>query len=106
MYGLADETMTKLIEVFSFFPHIEKVVLYGSRAKGNHRNGSDVDITLLGKALTLENSVYPLLDKLEELYLPYTFDISIFEKLSNPELVEHIQRAGKLFYQKPQSFRD
>lgn len=99
-FGLKAAMINKIQDVFALFPDIEKVILYGSRAKGNYRNGSDIDITLMGKNLSLDNSVYPLMDALDELYLPYSFDISIFEHIDNQELIEHINRVGKLFYLK------
>jgi restriction endonuclease S subunit len=73
------------------------VILYGSRAKGNYKDGSDIDITLLGKQLTLK-TVYALEEALDELYLPYTFDISIFTQIDNDDLIKHILRVGKTFY--------
>ena len=100
MFGLDPATIRKIKGAFSKYPQIEKVLLYGSRAKGNYRNGSDIDITLFGKELELSNSVYPLMDTLDELYLPYTFDISIFSHIDNEDLIEHINRVGKVFYEK------
>ncbi len=99
-YGLTSETMTVITDAISDISTIETVLLYGARAKGNYRNGSDIDITLLGQALTLDNSVYPLMDKLDDSYLPYTFDISIFEQIDNKDLIENIKRLGEIFYMK------
>ena len=99
-YGLKKETISTITHILSKNRRIKKVILYGSRAKGNYRNGSDIDITLIGKNLTLNNSVYPLIDELEELYLPYTFDISIFEHIDNKDLIEHINSVGKVFYER------
>ena len=101
MYGLEEKILLQIKEVISQFPNIEKVILYGSRAKGNFHNGSDIDITLSGKELTLSNSVYPLADALDELYLPYMFDISILNHIKNPSLIDHINRVGKVFYTFP-----
>ncbi|MDA3940421.1 MAG: nucleotidyltransferase domain-containing protein [Spirochaetia bacterium] len=98
MYGLEENTISKIKNIFSKYPQIEKVILYGSRAKGNFHNGSDIDITLQGKNLTLSNSVYPVSDELDELYLPYMFDISILKHIKDTNLIEHIDRVGKVFY--------
>ena len=98
MYGLPPKTIKDIKDIFNRVERIQKVILYGSRAKGNYRNGSDIDITLIGKNLTLKNSVYPLMDLLEELYLPYSFDISIYNHIKNDNLIEHINRVGKVFY--------
>ncbi len=97
-YGLKKETIESIQNAIAHVPAIKKVVLYGSRAKGNYRAGSDVDITLFGENLTLDNSVYPLMDLLDELYTPYSFDICIFDYIDNENLVEHIQRVGKVIF--------
>ena len=100
MFGLDPDTERNIKQAFAEIPVIDKVILYGSRAKGNYRNGSDIDITLFGDKLTLSNSVYPLTDGLEDLNLPYMFDISIFSHIDNEDLIEHIHRAGKILYLK------
>ena len=97
-YGLKQEVIEGITNAFQKVKTIEKVVLYGSRAKGNYRNGSDIDIVLFGKNLTLDNSVYPLMEELEELYLPYSFDISIFNHIDNENLIEHINSIGKTIF--------
>jgi predicted nucleotidyltransferase len=97
MFGLDADTLRNIKKVFATLPNLEKVILYGSRAKGNYKDGSDIDITLLGKQLTLK-TVYALEEVLEELYLPYTFDISIFTQIDNDDLIKHILRVGKTFY--------
>ncbi len=98
--GLSQQTVHKIHAVLAKSPAIEKVVLYGSRAIGNYKHGSDIDITLFGTDLTLSNSVYPLEEALDELYFPYTFDISIFADLTHAKLREHIERVGLVFYKK------
>ena len=100
MFGLDTDTLATLDKIFIKVPVIEKVLLYGSRAKGNYKTGSDIDITLLGKNLTEKNSVFQVHDLLEETSLPYQFDISIFSQLKNPDLIAHILRVGKTFYKK------
>jgi len=96
-FGLKENDISMIIEVLKLFPEIEKVVIYGSRAKGNHRNGSDIDLTLIGKNLNLDN-LNRLSSKLDDLLLPYLFDISIYDKIDNPDLINHIDRIGKSFY--------
>jgi len=96
-FGLKETVIDDICDTFSSFPEIEKVIIYGSRAKGNYKNGSDIDLTLFGESLDLSlvNKIELQLDKL---FLPYTFDISIFKQISNQELIEHINRVGKVFY--------
>ncbi len=98
-FGLKEEIIRKINDVFEAFPQIEKVILYGSRAKGNYRNGSDIDLTIMGEDLNL--SVLNRLElKIDHLFLAYSFDISIFKQISNPDLVDHINRVGKVFYER------
>ena len=98
-YGLSQKIIKEINTVFRKFEEVEKAVLYGSRAKGNYKPGSDIDITLKGEKLNLQ-----LLNKididLDDLLLPYMFDISIYDHISNNDLRDHIQRVGKVFYKK------
>ena len=102
-FGLNLETITRIQAVFIKHPQIKKVLLYGSRAKGNYRNGSDIDLTLQGDNLTLNDTLYPIMDDIDELDLPYSFDISLFEQLDDTEFLDHIKRVGVVFYQKTQA---
>ena len=98
-YGLSDRTLQKIREVFSHYPQIEKAILYGSRATGTYRNGSDIDLTLCGSELT--HSLLSRLDtELDDLLLPYTIDLCIFDRIRNPQMVEQIKRVGVNFYKK------
>ena len=98
-HGLSDETVRRMAAVFSHYPEIEKAVLYGSRAKGNFRNGSDIDLTLMGEKL--DSTILGRIDwELDDLLLPYKIDLSLFSKLTHPELIEHIRRVGITFYER------
>jgi len=99
LYGLGTRIIDELKSIFSEFDEIDQVVLYGSRAKGTYRKGSDIDITLFGENLTLQ-TIFAIQDKIEELYLPYRFDISIYDRIDNEDLKDHIQRVGKTLYKK------
>jgi uncharacterized protein len=102
-FGLKEVTINKLISVFLQYPNIEKVLLYGSWAKGNYRNGSDIDLTLIG-----ENISYSQLSKIDieidDLLLPYLVDLSIFSDIDNPDLIDHINRVGMVFYDRNLSY--
>lgn len=99
-FGLKETTIQKICGVFADYPQVEKAVIYGSRAKGNYKNGSDIDLTLYGgKDLTL-NILSKMLREIDDLLLPYTIDLSIFHNLSDPDFIEHIQRVGMVFYQR------
>ncbi len=97
--GIDANAIHSITGVFSLFPQVDEVILYGSRAKGNFKEGSDIDLTLKGKAIDLEvlNSIS---SKLYDLPLPYMFDLSVFEQIENPELLEHIKRVGRVFYKR------
>ncbi len=98
-WGLSDESIAAIHSVFKKYPTVEKVVLYGSRAKGNFREGSDIDLTLFGNNLNSDILGKIWLD-FDDSYLPYKFDVSIFATLSDPDFIDHIKRVGVTFYEK------
>jgi predicted nucleotidyltransferase len=98
-FGLKEETIHKINSVFEKIPEVHEAIIYGSRAKGNHKIGSDIDLTLKGENLT-SNILSKIANEIDELNTPYLFDISIFEKLNSPDLEEHINRVGQIFYSK------
>ena len=99
-FGLKEPSIRKICGVFAKYPQIEKAVIYGSRAKGNYKNGSDIDLTLYGgNDLTLP-VLYAIMDQIDDLLLPYTIDLSLFSSISDPDVIEHIQRVGVTFYEK------
>lgn len=99
IYGLKESEFDMILGVFNKHPEIQCVILYGSRAKGNFKQFSDVDITLVGDTLT--NSImYKISFEIDDLLLPYQFDISIFKDLTNKDLVEHIKKKGIVIYSK------
>lgn len=98
-FGLKESTIEQIQSVFARYPQVKKAILYGSRAKGNYKTGSDIDLTLIGgEALTLK-VLYRIMDEIDNLLLPYTFDLSIFHHISDPDVTEHIERVGIVFYQ-------
>ena len=100
-HGLSEGTVEKIVAVFAGFPAIERAVLYGSRAKGNFKTGSDIDLTLHGESLT-PRLCATIAETLDELLLPYEMDISLFDSLDSQELRDHIARVGVVFYQRRQ----
>lgn len=99
-YGLQDTTIQKICAVLAQFPQVERAVLYGSRAKGNYKNGSDIDLTLYGGQDLTRSVLYKIMDELDDLLLPYTFDLSIFSDINDSAVIDHIHRVGAVFYQK------
>ena len=99
IFGLNNDTVDQIKSVFRKHNEIEKVLLYGSRAKGNYRPNSDIDFTILGDKLdiTIMNNISWELD---DLMLPLTFDLSNYKNIVQNDLLEHIQRVGIVFYKK------
>ena len=98
-FGLKEKTIEQIRDAFASYPQIEEAIIYGSRAMNNFKNGSDIDITLKGSELN-HSMINKISRELDDLLLPYSFDISIFKQINNPELVEHMKRVGVVFYEK------
>jgi predicted nucleotidyltransferase len=99
-FGLLDSDLEFLLTTFSHYHTIEEVIIFGSRAKGNYKNGSDVDLAIKSHALTYEE-LKTIDDGLNENSpLPYKFDLVHYEKIQTPELKEHIDRIGKILFKK------
>jgi len=97
--GLTEREQQLIRRVLERHPEVESAKIFGSRAKGTATPSSDVDIAVWGRIST------PLLaiiaGELDELPLPYLFDIQDYSGIRHLPLREHIDRAGKLFYTKP-----
>ena len=95
-FGLKPEVIDALRTVFLQFPEVDSVWVYGSRAKGNHRPGSDIDLTI--KLVPGVNASSALLSKirenLEDLNLIYMIDLSLYCEIENADLIDHIDRVG------------
>jgi len=98
-HGLSIETVAAIHGVFARFPEIQSAVLYGSRSKGAFKQGSDIDLSLMGDNLTNAH-LADIADQLDDLLLPYTIDLSIFAILDHADLRDHIQRVGMVFYER------
>ena len=98
-FGLDDKTLRNFGKVFDSHPQILEVIVYGSRAKGNFREGSDIDLTLKGPKVTeeLRKRVWLELDALNS---PYLIDLSVYHLLDSRSLLDHIDRIGQVFYSK------
>lgn len=97
-YGLKEATIEKICAILTHYPQVEQAILYGSRAKGNYKHGSDIDLTLCGRADLTLHVLYRIMDELDDLLLPYTIDLSIFSDINDPDVIDHIQRVGAVFY--------
>jgi len=96
-FGLSDTTCATIRLILEQHPAVEKALLYGSRAKGNYKTGSDIDLTLIGDALD-HTILSDIAGELDESFIPHTVDLSLYAELNHPNLREHIDRVGVVFY--------
>ncbi|MBR1415697.1 MAG: nucleotidyltransferase domain-containing protein [Prevotella sp.] len=96
-FGLSDEVIKELHDVFRRYANIEKVLIFGSRSKGNYRAGSDIDLAIIGKELDYEQLLDVQCD-IEDLGLLYSIDLLDYEKKKGTPIGEHIDRVGQVFY--------
>jgi uncharacterized protein len=82
--------------VFRLHPEVQTATLFGSRAKGTHSPRSDVDLAVTGAVSALRAET--IASELEELPLPYRFDVQALDQIRFKPLLEHIQRAGLQIY--------
>jgi len=92
-YGISEPAFQSIQNVVHQHKGVTRAILYGSRAKGTHQNGSDIDITLDGESLSFDD-LLRIESRLDALDLPYHFDVSLYRSLANPNLLQHIQRVG------------
>jgi predicted nucleotidyltransferase len=97
-FGLKPPDLDQIRGVFSRYPQVKKVILYGSRAMGTHKTVSDIDLTLCGKEDLTLDILYRIMEDLDNLLLPYTFDLSIFRHIKDEDVIAHINRVGCTFY--------
>ncbi len=98
-FGLKDEQLGKIILVFAEFKELKSALLFGSRAKGNFKPSSDIDIAIKCGNFSFDD-LLKLNNSLDELNLPYKFDILVFEKIKDKELIGLINRIGIVIYEK------
>jgi predicted nucleotidyltransferase len=98
-FGLPQTTTCTIREILDQVPAVDKALIYGSRAKGNYRPGSDIDLTLIGQGLDFD-TLGRIATQLDESPIPYQVDLSLFDQIDDPRLRDHIARVGKVFYQR------
>lgn len=98
MFGLLDRDIIIIREVMNAFPQISEAVIFGSRAMGNYKIGSDVDIAVIGNEITRDIIIRLSGILNEEKGTPYFFDILDYNKINNDELKKHIDENGKVIY--------
>ena len=98
-YGLPLPAIRAIQQVLAAHPEVERAILYGSRAIGRHRPASDLDLTLIGAAIT-PGSMDRIETELDDLLLPWMIDLSQLSDFSHPPLMDHIARVGEVFYER------
>ena len=98
-FGIKNSMFDRMIRVLSKNRMVDETIIYGSRAKGTYKPGSDIDLVLKGEKLNLQELNRIGLD-LDNLLMPYTFDLSIYQQIKDPDLLAHIKRVGKTIYQR------
>ncbi len=99
-FGLKPETIAKIQEVLSHYPEVQKAIIYGSRAKGNFKKGSDIDLTLIGDNNLNTKILRKIMEEIDDLLLPYIVDLSLYRDITDPAVQDHIIRIGKTFYER------
>ena len=96
-FGLSYDVIKSLHQIFSASPEVEEVIIFGSRAKGNYSEGSDVDLVIKGKTVVLD-TILNLMFEIEKLELLYRFDIQNFNTIHDQHVLDHIERVGKVLW--------
>jgi len=98
-FGLKQVTLEKLESVFQKHNAIDTVIIYGSRAKGTYKDGSDIDLTIKGAVFPF-SELMQIEDQIDDLYLPYGVGLSQYEQLKNIDLIRYIDRVGAVMNKK------
>lgn len=91
--GLTKQQWRQILGIIAKHSNIREIVLYGSRAMGNFREGSDIDLALTGDKITSHQLTQISLDY-ENIFFPWKLDMAIYEEIKNQELLDHIRRVG------------
>ncbi len=97
-FGLSDTVINELQGVFRRYTNIEKVLIFGSRSKGNFREGSDIDLAVIGKGVDY-NQLLSILCEIDDLELLYSVDLIDYNKKKGTPIGDHIDRVAKVFYE-------
>lgn len=97
--GLKKKQIEQICEVLSRHPEVDKAILYGSRALKTNKPGSDIDLTLKGNNLDLK-VLNRISAELDDLLLPYNIDLSLYNAINDPDLLDHINRVGIQLFRK------
>ena len=97
-FGLSDTVIKELQDVFCRHANIKKVLIFGSRSKGNYREGSDIDLAVVGNNIDY-NQLLSILCEIDDLGLLYSVDLLDYSKKKGTPIGDHIDRVGQVFYE-------
>ena len=95
MFGLKDYVVEDIKKVLSKYECLEKAVIFGSRARGDYKKASDIDIAIYAKDLT-STTVNMIRNAFDELDIIYTVDVVDYYKISKEALKRNIDKEGIL----------
>ncbi|MEA1921250.1 MAG: nucleotidyltransferase domain-containing protein [Pseudomonadota bacterium] len=96
-FGLTERDMLTIHGIMRESPAIKIVLIFGSRAKGNFKPGSDVDLAIMDAEIK-DAELAKLINHFSESSLPYFVDLVCYSSLTDTALKKHIDRVGVLFY--------
>lgn len=98
--GLTQIELDEMTAIFSHYPEVKSVVLFGSRAIGTFKEASDVDIAVKGTGVDSTCAANMKFELEEETDIPYFFDVISYNEIDNEHLKQHIDTLGKVIYEK------
>ena len=98
-FGLKTSCIADIVNVLKLQPEVEEAIIFGSRATGSYKNGSDIDIALKGEKITFD-TLSTIRLRLDELPYLYMYDVVDYKKISNPAVTTQIDQTGITFYKK------
>lgn len=99
-FGLLKRDLEFIFEAVLKFPEIEKAIIFGSRAMGNYKKGSDIDLAIVGDQITDQTKTRLSSILNQELPIPYFIDVVDYKSITNKDLVNHIDTEGKVIYKR------
>ena len=98
-FGLTDDNIERIQKIFENDSKIDEVIIFGSRAKGNYKEGSDIDLAVKGRNINFDDTL-KLTSQLDDLNLPYKIDLLDYANTKDKDIIEHIDRVGLVFFSK------
>lgn len=98
-FGLSERDMETCRNIFDRYSEVTMVFIFGSRAKGVHHPGSDLDLAIMNPVVD-PTVMRKIKSDFDESSLPYNVDLVLHADMAQTELKGHIDRVGKLFYQR------